>query len=90
MAGAKLRHDRVSGNAFSEIRRQLRESSSPCDAFISDVGVVTPMGRIRRPEVSVLCPPFDEETMTSDSPRLVVEVLSEPTERVDRLVKLDE
>lgn len=28
--------------------------------------------------------------MTSDSPRLVVEVLSESTARIDRLVKLDE
>ena len=90
MAGAKIRHDRVTGNAFSEIRRQLRAHSSPCDAFTSDIGIHTPMGRIRRPEVSVLCPPFDEEAMTSDSPRLVVEVLSESTERVDRLVKLDE
>jgi Uma2 family endonuclease len=89
-AGAKLRHDRVTGNAFSEIRRQLRAIGSPCDAFTSDIGIRTPLGRIRRLEVSVLCLPFDEEAMTSDSPRLVLEVLSESTERVDRLVKLDE
>ena len=75
MAGAKLRHDRVTGNAFSEIRRQLRAIGSPCDAFTSDIGIRTPMGRIRRPKVSVLRP-FDEEAITSDSPRLVVEVLS--------------
>ncbi len=90
MAGAKLRHDRVRGNALSEVRRQLRAVGSPCDAFTSDIGIQTSVGNIRRPEVSVLCPPFDEEAMTSDSPRLVVEVLSESTERVDRLVKLDE
>jgi Uma2 family endonuclease len=90
MAGAKLRHDRVTGNAFSEIRRQMRSGGSPCDAFTADIGIRTPAGNIRRPDVSVLCPPFDEEATTSDSPRLIVEVLSESTERVDRLIKLDE
>jgi len=90
MAGAKLRHDRMAVNAISEVRRQLRASGSPCDAFSADIGILTPSGNLRRPEVSVLCPPFDEEAMTSDSPRLVVEVLSESTARVDRLVKLDE
>ena len=90
MAGAKLRHDRVTGNAFAEARRQMRAAGSPCDAFTSDIGILTPLGNLRRPDVSVLCPPFDEDALISDSPRLVVEVLSESTERVDRLVKLDE
>jgi Uma2 family endonuclease len=90
MAGAKLRHDRVTGNTFSEIRRQMRSGGSPCDAFTADIGIRTPAGNIRRPDVSVLHPPFDEEATTSDSPRLIVEVLSESTERVDRLIKLDE
>jgi len=90
MAGAKLRHDRVTGNAFAEIRRQLRAAGSPCDAFTSDIGIRTAPSRIRRPEVSVLRPPFDEDATISDRPRLIVEVLSESTERIDRLVKLDE
>ncbi len=90
MTGAKLRHDRVTGNAFAEIRRQLRAAGSPCDAFTSDIGIRTAPLRIRRPEVSVLCPPFDEDATISDRPRLIVEVLSESTERIDRLVKLDE
>jgi Uma2 family endonuclease len=54
MAGAKLRHDRVTGNAFTEIRRQLRAAGSSCDAFTSDIGIRTAVSRIRRPEVSVL------------------------------------
>lgn len=90
MAGAKLRHDRVTGNAFSEVRRQMRAAGSPCDAFTADIGIRTPIGNIRRPDISVLCPPFDEDATTSDTPRLIVEVLSESTERVDRLIKLDE
>jgi Uma2 family endonuclease len=90
MAGAKLRRDRVTGNAFSEIRRQLRSEGSLCDAFTADIGIRTATGNLRRSDISVLCPPFDEEATSADSPRLIVEVLSESTERVDRLIKLDE
>lgn len=90
MTGARIRHDRVTGNALTEIRRQFRGNGNPCDAFTADIGIITPHGNLRRPDVSVLCPPLDEEAMTSDSPRLVVEVLSESTEYIDRLVKLDE
>lgn len=90
MTGARVRHDRVTGNAFSEIRQQMRSAGSPCDAFTADIGICTPAGNVRRPNLSVLCPPVDEEATTSESPRLVLEVLSESTERVDRLIKLDE
>jgi Uma2 family endonuclease len=80
----------VTGNAFSEIRRQMRAANSPCDTFTADIGIRTPAGNIRRPDVSVLCPPFDEDASTTDAPRLIVEVLSESAERIDRLIKLDE
>ncbi len=90
MTGARLRHDRVTGNAFGEIRRQLRANGNPCDAFTADIAIVTPSGNVRRPDMSVLCPPFDDEALTTDRPRLVVEVLSESTAQIDRLVKLGE
>jgi Uma2 family endonuclease len=90
MTGVRIRHDRVTGNALAEIKRQIREGGSPCGAYTADIGIRTPAGNIRRPDVSVLCPPFDEEAMIADRPRLVVEVLSESTERLDRLVKLGE
>ncbi|MBC7799445.1 MAG: Uma2 family endonuclease [Gemmatimonadaceae bacterium] len=90
MAGARLRHDRVTGNALFELRRQFRAAGNPCDAFTADIGIRTRAGNIRRPDASVICPPFDEDAMTSDRPRLILEVLSQSTERVDRLLKLDE
>ena len=90
MAGAQVRHDRVTINAIVEIRQQLRASGSPCDVFSADIGIQTPAGHIRRPEMSVLCPPFDEGAVKTDKPRLVVEVLSETTADIDRFIKLDE
>jgi Uma2 family endonuclease len=90
MTGARIRHDRVTGNALGEIKRQFRQSGNPCDAFTADIGIHTPGGNIRRPDVSVLCPPFDEDAMISDRPRLVVEVLSESTAGLDRFIKPEE
>jgi Uma2 family endonuclease len=88
MASARLRRDRIAANAIRTIGNQLRSANSHCDAFTDDLGILTLARRIRRPDVSVLCPPFDEDALIVDHPRLDVEVLSESTEHVDRLSKL--
>jgi Uma2 family endonuclease len=90
MTGARFGHDRVLGNAFAVIRRALRDADSPCDTFTADIAVRVPSGNLRRPDVAVYCPPYDEDAMVSDRPRLVVEVLSETTETTDQTVKLEE
>jgi Uma2 family endonuclease len=90
MAGAKVRHDRITTNAITALRVALRAAGTPCDVFSADIAIRTAASRFRRPDASVLCPPFDEEATWSDRPRLVLEVLSEGAESVDRLVKLAE
>jgi len=90
MTGARFRHDRVLGNVFGSLQRALRSVNSPCDAFTADIAVRVPAGNLRRPDVAIYCPPFDEDSMVSDRPRLVVEVLSESTEDTERYIKLDE
>jgi Uma2 family endonuclease len=90
MTGARFGHDRVLGNAFALIRRALRDAGSPCDAFTADIAVRVPPGNLRRPDVAVYCPPWDEDAMVSDRPRFVIEVLSETTETTDQTLKLEE
>jgi Uma2 family endonuclease len=90
MTGARIRHDRVVGNIFRMLGNQFRANSNPCDAFSADIAVVVPVGNVRRPDVLVLCPPFDEAATSTETPRLVAEILSASTENVDRIVKLDE
>lgn len=90
MAGAKLRHDRITTNAIRTIGTLFRSSGNPCDVFSADIGVRTSPHRLRRPDATVLCPPFNEDATATDQPRLVLEVLSEGTEKVDRLVKIGE
>ena len=45
---------------------------------------------LRRPDVAVYCPPFDDTAATSDRPRLVAEVLSPSTETIDHTIKFEE
>lgn len=90
MTVARFRHDRVLGNVFSTLLSALEAIDSPCRPFTADIAVRVPTGDLRRPNVSVHCPPFDEDAMVSDRPRLVVEVLSESTEDTDQYVKVDE
>ena len=90
MTGARFRHDRVLGNAFGTLLDALEAIDSPCRPFTADIAVRVPTGDLRRPDVAVYCPPFDEDAMVSDRPRLVVEVLSESTEDTDQHVKVDE
>jgi len=90
MTGARFRHDRVLMNASSTLLDVLEAIGSPCRPFSADIAVRVPTGNLRRPDVAVYCPPFDEDAMVSDSPRLVVEVLSESTEDTDQHVKVDE
>ncbi len=89
MAGTSIGHDRVAGNIFGELRQQLR--GKPCEAFSSDVKV-----RIRKdaadffyyPDVTVDCAGAGNASLFADEPRVIFEVLSPDTERIDRGEKL--
>jgi len=90
MTGARFRHDRGLVNAFGTLLDALEAIDSPCRPFTADIAVRVPTGDLRRPDVAVYCPLFDEDAMVSNRPRLVVEVLSESTEDTDQHVKVDE
>ncbi len=90
MTGARLRHDMARGNADAYLRQALRNAGHGCLPFGADIGIQVYPGQLRRPELSVLCPPFDMEEMVTSTPRLVLEVLSDRTRRIDEYVKLDE
>lgn len=85
MAGTSIGHDRIAGNIFAELRAHLR--GHPCEAFTSDVKV-----RIRSevaefyyyPDVTVDCSTQGNNALFAEAPRVIFEVLSPDTERVDR------
>lgn len=91
MAGASKRHGTLAGNAFIALRQHLR--GKPCGVWMADMKVrVQADSAYYYPDVVVTWAPDD---LGADaprdhlaSPRLVVEVLSESTEPVDRREKL--
>lgn len=90
MAGASFDHNRIKENVSFELNARLR--AGPCQALSSDMRVkVRPTGLQAYPDVVVFCgtPEFldDEAKDTLLNPTLIVEVLSESTERYDRTTK---
>jgi Uma2 family endonuclease len=89
MAGTSIGHDRIAGNVYGELRNQLRRRR--CEVFSSDIKV-----RIRKdaadffyyPDVTVDCSGGANASLFADEPRVIFEVLSPDTERIDRGEKL--
>lgn len=85
MAGASERHNRISGNLFAMLHAATRKSQ--CTPFISDMRVRIDQV-VYYPDLMVCCDPTDLDPYLKHSPCLVIEVLSESTERIDRGEKL--
>ena len=91
MAGASREHNIIVSNVNTLLNNQLRDH--PCEVYPSDMKVRA-LGRRRYlyPDVSVVC---GEPVLEDDhgdvlvNPTVVVEVLSDSTERVDRGRKFD-
>jgi len=89
MAGASAGHNRIAGNLFAELRRQL--AGKPCEVFSADLKV-----RIRTntaefyyyPDVTIDCSGVANSALFAEQPRVIFEVLSPDTERIDRGEKL--
>jgi Uma2 family endonuclease len=89
MSGASRKHNLITGNIGSEFNQQLR--GKPCEAYMSDMRVkVTATGLYTYPDVIVVCgePKFEDKYVdTLLNPTVLVEVLSQSTERYDRIAK---
>jgi len=85
MAGATREHNRIAGNIYSAFAQRLR--GGPCQAFISDVKLrLDAMGDdvFYYPDVMVGCDSRDTHRLYLRYPKVLVEVSSESTERLDR------
>lgn len=89
MAGASDRHNLVAGNLFAALHTHLR--GKPCQTFQSDMKVRIKTDRGERfyyPDVLVSCENNEKHPYYRDSPRVVIEVLSDTTWRTDWREKL--
>jgi Uma2 family endonuclease len=89
MAGASFAHNVVVGNVVAALKNALQ--SGPCYTLPSDMKVQT-ASRAYYPDASVVCSPPRFHDGSEDvllNPNIIVEVLSDSTERVDRGEKLE-
>ncbi|MFZ4704192.1 MAG: Uma2 family endonuclease [Candidatus Methylumidiphilus sp.] len=84
MAGASRNHERIAGNMFGEIRNWLK--NSPCEPFASDMKVKAG-ANFFYPDVMVVCEEQNPHEYYSDSPTILVEVLSKSTRKTDETTK---
>lgn len=86
MAGASREHNLIVTNCVGEFRNALRERG--CEIYPNDMRVkIAASGLYTYPDVATVCddPHFEDDQLdTLLNPLLVIEVLSESTERYDR------
>ena len=88
MSGGSLAHSRIGSNVVRTLEDALENTS--CYAYNSDASVRLSETRYTYPDASVSCDPQDiptTEQMRVQTPRVIVEVLSDSTEGKDRLKK---
>src|SRR3954452_1075101 len=81
MTGGSLDHSTIVSNLWTALRDQLRAKG--CRAFRGDAKVMT-NNSLRYPDLSVTCSPVRGDDDVVPDPVVVVEVLSDSTEREDR------
>ena len=89
MSGASARHNAICLNLASALHRHL--AGGPCRVFMNDLKVRLDVLRedyFYYPDVMVACRPDDNASHYREHPCVLVEVMSESTERTDRREKL--
>jgi Uma2 family endonuclease len=89
MAGETLAHNRISQNLLFLLRPKTRRG--PCRVFISDVRVNFHLRTDEYyyyPDLVVTCDKRDTHLRFIQYPKIIIEVLSQSTERVDKREKL--
>jgi len=86
MAGASRSHQRLTTNALVSIANHLKDT--PCEAFSSNMKVRADNGKkYFYPDVLVSCEKGDGDSHFEESPRLIIEVLSNSTRKFDKTLK---
>jgi Uma2 family endonuclease len=85
MAGASDSHNTIGGNLFAAIRPHLR--GGPCRTFITDMKLALEVDGLEMfyyPDLMITCDPRDTNSHFKRFPNILIEILSDSTERIDR------
>ena len=84
MASASKNHERIAGNMFVKLHTHLQ--NSPCEPFSSDIKVNVGKNFFY-PDAMVVCKDITDNEYYTQSPTIIVEVLSKSTRRNDETIK---
>ena len=84
MAGVSKNHQSIAGNVLAEIRQHLK--TTRCRPFGTDVKIKV-AGKFYYPDMMVVCEDNSDSAYYTESPVLIVEVLSDSTKQRDKTVK---
>jgi Uma2 family endonuclease len=84
MSGASANHNRIAGNFFTALNVHLR--NKPCQPYTSDMKVKIG-SKYFYPDVLVDCANVAGNSYFTESPTLLVEVLSKSTRQIDEKLK---
>ncbi|MDD2725118.1 MAG: Uma2 family endonuclease [Methylovulum sp.] len=84
MAGASRNHERIAGNIYRHLGNHLQ--GKPCEPFSSDLKVKVG-SKFFYPDAMVVCDEPNPHSYYSQSPTLIVEVLSKSSRRMDETTK---
>ncbi len=84
MSGTSKNHERISGNIYRKIGNFLE--GSPCEPFSSDVKVKVG-NDFFYPDAMVVCDDQTDQDYYTETPTIIVEVLSKSTRRYDETIK---
>ena len=90
MAGGTANHNTISCNIVAAVHPHLR--GKPCRVFMADMKarlLVHGSDIFYYPDVMVACDPRDTDPLFKRWPKLIIEIISPSTERVDRNEKLE-
>ena len=86
MSGASAAHNRIAGNIYGEFRNHLK--GKPCQPYSADMKVKIG-SKYFYPDVLVDCTDLADNQYFTDSPTIIVEVLSKSTKQIDKTIKFN-
>jgi len=84
MAGASKNHDKIAGNIFAKFHLHLEKTA--CTPFFSDVKIKVENDYFY-PDVMVVCDEPSNHDYYTESPIIIIEVLSKATRKMDQTLK---
>ena len=84
----KVKHQRISGNVYFDIKNQIKKKKIKCDLFSAPTDVVFDEHNVVQPDIFIVC---DSTKITEDNikgaPDLIIEIVSKSTELKDKREK---